>query len=135
MQTAEIIVSAYAQAQPKLIRLKNALIKSEEFCKTIKIKDRISRKIFGSRGCLFLFTFANIFGKKFLFAMEYSIRTVDIQKPSREAPMPRRQEMSPTTIGQKTHPSSFCIVAIVRKPSCANPAYTSFKPSRPATQK
>ena len=31
MQTAEIMVSAYAHAQPKLIRLKNALIKSEEF--------------------------------------------------------------------------------------------------------
>ena len=60
----------------KLIRLKNALIKSEEFCSTIKIKERISRKTLGRIGCWFLFTLAKTFGRKFLFVIEYSIRCV-----------------------------------------------------------
>ena len=51
--------------------------------------------------------------------MEYSIRTVDIQNPNREAPIPNRQDRIPTMIGQKVQPNTFCIVAMVKKPSCA----------------
>ncbi len=58
-----------------------------------------------------MLTFANTFGRKFLFAIEYSIRTVDIQNPSREAPMPSRQESRPTTSGQNVQPSCCCMVA------------------------
>ena len=46
---AEIMVTAYAQAHPKLIRLKKSFINVVAFCKSKKIKDMISNKIFTTK--------------------------------------------------------------------------------------
>ena len=43
------MVSAYAQAHPKLIRLKKSFINVVAFCKSKKIKDMISNKIFTTK--------------------------------------------------------------------------------------
>ena len=51
MRTAEIMVKAYAQAQPNDIKLKKSFIKVVAFCNKIKIKLITSRKIFGKIGC------------------------------------------------------------------------------------
>ena len=80
-------------------------MKSDEFCNTINTNDNTNKKMLGNNGCWFLFTFAKTFGKKFLLAIEYNIRTVDIQKPSNEAPIPSKQDRIPTIIGQNVHPN------------------------------
>ena len=51
IRIAEIIVSAYAQAQPKLIRLKKSFIKVVAFCKSRNTRDMMRSRIFGNTGC------------------------------------------------------------------------------------
>lgn len=91
---------AYA-GTAKTHQIEECTHKIREFCKTIKIKDRISRKIFGSRVAYFVH-FCKYFRQKVFVRHEYSIRTVWTSEACRKRPCQGRQEMSPTTIGQKT---------------------------------
>ena len=63
--------------------------------------------------------------------MKYNILTVDIQKPSNDAPFPNKHAKIPTTSGQNVQPVVCCIGVMVQNPSCAEVVNTPFNPSNP----
>ena len=65
------------------------------FCSRMNTRLMTSRKMFGRIGCWCLLTLVKASGRKFFLPIEYSMRTVDIQKPRMEAVMPIRMETRP----------------------------------------